>query len=103
MDRSQDPEDVGHGILTAEEQDEVRQRAFFMPDERASELLEELAKREVQLLTDPRFGSDPARRDEILWNVAALSAAAERMAPTGWDVSPGRRGTPGSGKPEDPP
>ncbi len=65
------------GILSVDDASLLREMVSAMKDEQVWRTLEELAKRELELLKDERIGGDPDMRQATLWNAAAMVAAAE--------------------------
>jgi hypothetical protein len=87
--------------LTDGEMDDFRQRAFLMPDDEIAELLEELAKRELGLLESDSIQQNEDFRQRVLNNAAALTAAAERFHPKGWNINQVQTEKPGTETSED--
>ncbi|HEY8094880.1 MAG TPA: hypothetical protein VIE65_02145 [Methylobacter sp.] len=48
-------------------------------DKQIKEILEELARREVELLLDSRISSTPDLKEVSMWNIAALCAASNKI------------------------
>jgi len=78
------------GILEPDEILEIEDAMEKMSYSQICETLEELARREVALLKDPRFGNDLEIREITRWNVAALCAASMRISPKRSGAGPGR-------------
>jgi hypothetical protein len=68
-------------ILDPDEVLEIEDAMEKITGPQLCETLEELARREVALLKDPRFGNDSEMREITRWNIAALCAASLRISP----------------------
>jgi hypothetical protein len=66
--------------MTPEEIDLLKNMVVIMSDGEVSLRLEAMAKRELSILDNQGLESDPIR-EEVIYNVAALAAAAERLSP----------------------
>lgn len=66
--------------MTPEEIDLLKNMVVIMSDGEVSLRLEAMAKRELSILDNPGLESDPIR-EEVIYNAAALAAAAERLSP----------------------
>lgn len=64
--------------ITPHESEELLKIVNGLKPEQITEGLEELAKRERELLAS-ELGQDPELREITLWNIAVLCAAAERL------------------------
>lgn len=75
-------------ILDPDERLEIGDAMEKMTGSQLCETLEELVRREVALLKDPRFGDDSEMREITRWNIAALCAASMRISPKQPDAEP---------------
>ena len=75
-------------ILNPDEVLEIGDAMEKMTDPQLCETLEELVRREVALLNDPRLGDDSELREITRWNVAALVAASVRFNSKKPDAEP---------------
>lgn len=66
--------------MTSEEVGLLKNMVVIMSDGEISLRLEAMAKRELSILNNPDFTSD-SMREEVIYNAAALAAAAERLSP----------------------
>ena len=66
--------------MTPEEVDLLKNMVVIMSDGEVSLRLEAMAKRELSILDNPGLKADSIR-EEIIFNAAALAAAAERLSP----------------------
>ena len=82
-------------VLQPEEVLDLDQAFTKMLDSHVIEALDRMARREAELLADPRFGKDSEMREITLWNVAALCAASERLSQVR-TTTPGTRSGPDS-------
>ena len=72
--------------MTPEEIDLLKNMVVIMSDGEVSLRLEAMAKRELSILDNPDFKSD-SMKEEIIFNAAALAAAAERLSPIDLNIN----------------
>lgn len=73
-------------LLSPDEREKINQEAALLDDAKIAEEIEQLARREMELLSSPGF-REGEMREITLWNLTVLVAAADRL-------SPGRTGPP---------
>ncbi len=57
----------------------LRETVSSITDEQVWRTLEDLARRELEVMENPAISGDPGLRQASIWNAAAMIAAAERF------------------------
>jgi len=65
--------------LSVEDTVMLRETVSSISDEQVWRTLEELARRELEVMENPAISGDPEMRQAAIWNAAAMIAAAERF------------------------
>ena len=69
--------------LTEEEIEFLKRNIVLIQNEQVTTVLQDLIKRELDLLKTP-VGEDDDMREFVLWNIIGLSSAIMQLRPGGW-------------------